>query len=109
MRFRSISAVLGILLCWAAPAAWGQSAKPAGRDALGCFDLELSKRTSTIANSGDQEAFNKLAGPAVKAGKCQVVAKGTMLFKEDTALMSGLACFRPIGDARCLWMASDLT
>ena len=109
MRLRAVLTILALTLCGFAPTAWGQSAKPSGRDALGCFDLELSKRTSTIANSGDQEAFNKLAGPAVRAGKCQVIAKGTMLFKEDTALMSGLACFRPVGDTRCLWMASDLT
>lgn len=109
MKVGALSAVLLVLLCGAASNAFSQSAKPSKRDALGCADLDLSKRISTIANSGDQEAFNKLAGPAVGVGKCEVVQKGTMLFREDTALMSGLACFRPVGNTRCLWMASDLT
>ena len=86
-----------------------QSARPSTRDALGCADKDLQNRIATIANSGDHEAFKKLAGAAVLAGKCRIVNKGTMLFTEDTAIMSGLACFRPVGDVACLWMASDLT
>lgn len=110
MKRGALSVVLVAALMFGAGAsAFGQSAKPSRRDAMGCSDLELQKRMSTIANSGDQEAFNKLARPAVASGRCQVVTKGTMLFKEDTALVSGLACFRPVGDIKCIWMASDLT
>jgi hypothetical protein len=90
-------------------AAFSQSAKPSQRDALGCTDKELQSRIATIANSGDQEAFKKLAGAAVLAGKCRIVSKGTMLFIEDTAVWSGLFCYRPTGDVSCLWMSSDLT
>lgn len=94
---------------WTSSDALAQSARPSKRDALGCANRDLQDRIATIANSGDQEAFKKLAGSAVAAGQCRVVEKGTMLFKEDTAMMSGLACFRPVGDIKCLWMSSDLT
>ncbi|SFD72403.1 hypothetical protein SAMN05428997_1462 [Bosea sp. CRIB-10] len=98
-----------IATCLSATTVFAQSAKPSKRDALGCMEKELQDRIAKIANSGDHEAFKKLAGAAVIAGKCRVVSKGTMLFVEDTAVWSGLFCYRPVGDVSCLWMSSDLT
>ena len=103
------SVIAALALVSLAGAAAAQSAKPSKRDALGCSDRSLQDRISTIANSGDREAFQKIATAGVMSGKCKVVKEGTALFLEDTALMSGLACFRPTGEVQCLWMPIDLT
>ena len=108
MMIRAIL-VVAVACAMGFTAATAQSAKPAKRDALGCSEKDLQDRIAKIANSGDQEAFKKIATAGIISGKCKIVKEGTGLFLEDTALMSGLACFRPAGDVQCLWMSSDLT
>jgi len=103
------AAVFLFAAAFAGGGAVAQSARPSTRDALGCSDRDLQNRIANIANSGDHEAFKKIASAGILSGKCRVVSKGTMLFIADTAFMSGLACFRPAGDIACLWMSSDLT
>lgn len=106
--YKLFAVAASVVLAWGT-SAMAQSAKPAKREALGCSDKSLQDRIAKIANSGDHEAFKKLASAGIITGKCRIVSEGTMLFVEDTAIMSGLACFRPAGEVSCLWMASDLT
>jgi hypothetical protein len=99
-----------IVLLIGSSSAIAQSAKPSQRDALGCFDREIHTKLARIANSGDEEAFKKLAEPMVLAGKCQIFERGTMFFLEEYGgVWSASACFRPVGQVACLWMAHDLT
>lgn len=100
-------AVLGCALV--STTASSQSARISKRDALGCSDRETQTRIARIANSGDQEAFRKLAGSMILAGQCRIIKEGTALHLEDTAVWSGLACFRPAGQVSCLWASIDLT
>lgn len=108
MKISALISLIVILLSIALPSL-AQSARPSQRDALGCTDRELQERIAKIANSGDHEAFKKLAGAGVLTGKCRIIEKGTAVYLEDTALWSGLACFRPVGQVSCLWATSDLT
>lgn len=105
-RVMSIAGLCVMTLFSISASAQSRAAK---RDALGCSDKELQSRIAKIANSGDEEAFKKLATAGIMSGRCKIVKEGTSLFIEDTAIMSGLACYRPIGEVSCFWMSSDLT
>ena len=82
--------------------------KPMLRDAIGCRAREPYDRLSTIAASGDREAFTKLAVALVATSQCRTLKQGTRIFLEDTAIFAGVLCGRPAGETVCFWLPIEI-
>lgn len=97
----SLIALLAVAT-WAAPS-YAQSKRISGDSWFGCVSKDQHGRLTSMAVSGDREAFKKGLGRAVLSGECVLFRSGQGVYLQDTSLFSGLVQVRPAGDSEAYW------
>lgn len=73
----------------------------------GCANKEAYEQLTKIAVQGDSEAFTRALAGSVITGQCVIFERGTVVFIDDTAILSGLVRIRPKGQVSAYWTAME--
>ena len=76
------------------------------RNAVGCTDKSVYTQLSSLADSGDKDAFTKFGEEKLMSGECQSLDVGTAVYPDqtDTGFFSGTWCVRQRGETSCVWV-----
>lgn len=78
-----------------------------GPNRIGCSSRDDYSQLSSLASSGDTEAFKAAYTIAILSGICTRFEPGEELYLEDTAVFAGLIQVRKRGELGRYWTASE--
>lgn len=70
---------------------------------IGCMDMDDYLRLSNVGSSGDDEAYSKLRAALVGLGRCDIIPKGTVVYRDKSNVKHRVVRIRKKGETATWW------
>lgn len=70
---------------------------------IGCLDMDDYLRLRNVGSSGDDEAYSKLRAGLVGLGRCDIIPKGSVVYREKDSVKHRVVRIRKKGETATWW------